>query len=312
MLVTMSIALALLQSPVQAAKASDADSVQGPTRFRGPNNEIEIWPFRRISVSVFGAGAFTVEGDPATIRWKDAGLVFTATSMNGELGVEQGRGYFVKSASFQGDAAISYDTNRIAEFVGERTGSPPPETEGEMQMVVKSATLAYTGGFDIGTIKFDSAFQLSGSMKGKSVVAGRNGTVPQVFSDTMNLAGVSGEVGVRTHVPAGGMPLRTGYLAGPIDFHYRRETVADGQTEVPLDVNGVADRLEFDFVSDTHTVTLIGNVRIEGTQGAYQGSTSGDRAVLTFGAKNELVNITVEGRPAESNLKPRPKTGGGR
>jgi hypothetical protein len=108
------------------------------------------------------------------------------------------------------------------------------------------------------------------------------------------------------------MLFRTGFMSGPVNFRYRRQAAANGAPDALLDLTGVADRLEFDFVGASHTLTLLGHVHIEGVRGPYQGSTSGDRAVLTFGANNRLVNITIEGSPSESNLKPRPTTGGGR
>lgn len=285
---------------------------QQGTRFSGPNTEILIWPANKITISSFGEGAFTVEGDPATIQWKDAGLNFTANVMTGSLGVEPEKGYFVKNASFTGQSEISYDSARIAAFLSERSGSPAPSGEGIMRMSVKGDSLAYVGEFATGEIQLHAPFEANWSMNGGTVSPGNPLATAGAFAGTFSLAGSSGTIGISTHVPAGELPLRKGNISGPVSFHFLRTPIANGKQEDATEVRGDADRMEFDFVGATHTVSLMGNVRIMGTQGPYAGSTAGDRVVFTFGADNQLQTITVEGKPSESNFKPRPKPGGGR
>lgn len=300
---------------------------QGVTRLQSPNGEIEIH-HKRITIGA-GGGSLTVEGAPALLNWKDAGVKASAALITAEAGTDvAARAYFLKSANLTGAARLEFDNVArhafLADLAATRGVPAPPTPESNLQAVITSETMTYTGDFDLGTATIPGALHAASRAHGEERVALKTGQALRVYDDSAEFRATSGTFEVATHPKEGALPFRKGSIMGPTTFSYRRQSTLDGAPEPPNQIDGTADRIDFDFTGENRTVTLTGNVRVEGRitvlsggkHTPYEATTSGARAVITFGPKMEFRQIVMEGDPTDSTIK-RPSTqgasgGGGR
>ena len=94
--------------------------------------------------------------------------------------------------------------------------------------------------------------------------------------------------------------------------HVVRNTVTDGKADPTTDLTASADAMALDFTAAEHSITLTGNVDVKGTSDVYAGYTKAANAVIFFGADWKVTRIEMTGSPTESNIRPRPSSGGGR
>lgn len=311
-LLTLAAAAALLTLSGQDAPQVPKTTQTAPTRFRGPTSDVGVW-YDRISFELIESGSRAVAiGKPAQILWRDAGMYFVANTIESDIVVDsEGRGYYLDNAKFTGQARLNFDFDTALDFLQEAAGGAL-EARSEMpaaRVDLITERFSYKGDYVAGTAFLPVAFDVHATGHDVQEVKQQTGVKKRESRIAFDMHGVSGELGLLTHAKKGVLPLRTGFLNGPVTFKARRESTLAGQAEPPMEIKGTADRMEYDFVSAEHTVTLIGNIRVDGLGSIYQGSTTGQRAVLTFGADNQVKKVVVE--QAVTNVKPQPKPGGG-
>jgi hypothetical protein len=283
-----------------------------PFRLKGPGSEIDIWN-SHLSLELIPTGTRAeVKGSPAQIAVREAGMAFFGNSITADLATdEKGRGY-VSNAAFTDSARLVFDFNSMMDFLRE-IGGPiedfPPGTPNPAHAEFTAARFSYDGTYETGTLHFPVPFDLTANGASLDKVKKGDALLDRQSTYVFRMHGVSGDLGVFVKADPKTLPLRTGTLNGPVTLHARRESTLGGQPELPGEINATADRMEYDFVSAVHTVSLTGNVKLDGLHQTYAGSSTGARVVLTFGADNQVKKVEIE--QAETNLKPQPKPGGG-
>ena len=106
------------------------------------------------------------------------------------------------------------------------------------------------------------------------------------------------------------MPIETGTITGPVQIDLKStETDPAKPTPTQNTITGVADNLDLDLKS-TRTITLRGNVKIEGESAVYRGASEGDIVVVYLDESLKPIRIRITGDPTKSTLKD--KSGGGK
>jgi len=252
---------------------------------------------------------------PAVVAWKDAGMTLSAYSIEGETGGDEKSGQlFVKSATIQSNAVATLDSQAADSYALEHAkeiGAPQPPPDPEIKRLqVTSPLLTYAGDPKVGKITVPQDFNTTGFFHGSQEVTVKGTKGTRVYDDHVEAHGSSGNLEFLTHATES-TPIRKGTIMGPVVFKYRRDAKIDGKAERPTTYNLTADRLDIDFLSAKHTITVTGNVRFDGESQGYKGSGSGAKAVLTFGPGGDLEGFTMEG-PTETNIKPQKSGSGGR
>lgn len=292
-------------------------------RLRGPDGEFDIENITKFVGERLEGGKIHVDGSPVQVFWRDKGLAISCATIDGETATDSTHGaYYLKSATIAGDATATWDTDAVYSYAAQQAadeGKPvPPPVPFRKRMTITSPAFSYVGEFDQGTLTLPSAFTGSWAHHGSEIVGKSDQKQMRVFDDTGEVHGTSGTFDVYTSA-VGPIPLKKGSVSGPVTFRFARNSTLDGKAEAPTVATGQADRMEFDFIGDTHTITLTGNISIDMTADVkvqkqakpFLASIKGAKAVLTLGPNGELQKIDMDGTPTITNIKPL-KTGGGR
>lgn len=286
-------------------------------RLKSATGGFDIENISKLAVeNPFGPGKVTLTGNPVQIFWRDAGGSLTANSIVGETALdEKSRSYYLKSADMSGKATAVFDSDEAYAYLAQRikeSGQPvPPQNPEKGRLSFTADSYHYTGNFDLGTITFSESFHGTWVDRSVQPVAANGKTVNRIVDQTMDVRGGIGSLEIYTHVVADTSPVRQGFVTGTPVLSYTKQSTLDGKPEPGTNVTGKADRIDIDFVSKVHTVTLTGHVEVNGEADGYTGSASGTKAVLTFGPTNELQTIYMEGSPTVSTIKPSKSGGSG-
>gem|GEM_PF-4877064 len=291
----------------------------GYIHLKGPRGEFDIEDIATVSATnPMGVGKIAVTGHPFHLFWRDRGFQANATSLDGETGVDSKSGeYYLQTAKLSGNASVVTDSEAASAYQAKQTGTKNP-SPGHVRLSLASEIIDYAGDAEVGTATLPQSFVATWAKTGEESVLLNKVKHARRYDEDLEVHGVSGNIEFDTLANAAN-PLRKGTVIGPATFKLTKTSTLDANPEPNTTINGVADRIDLDFVSPTKTVTLTGNVHFEGSgftyaetkngpaPQTYTGSMQASRAVLTFGADGQLERIDMDS--VVTNIKPQ---GGGR
>lgn len=286
-------------------------------RLKSATGGFDIENISKLAVeNPFGPGKVTLTGNPVQIFWRDAGGSLTANSIVGETALdEKSASYYLKSADMSGKATAVFDSDDSYAYLAQRlkeAGQPvPPQNPSKARLSFTADAYHYSGNFDLGTITFADSFQGNWVEHEVEPIDVKGKTANRIIDQTLDVRGGTGSLEIYTHPDADSSPVRQGFVTGTPTVTYSKQSTLDGKPAPGTNVTGKADRIDIDFVSNVHTVTLTGHVEVNGVADGYTGSASGTKAVLTFGPTGQLQTIYMEGSPTVSTIKPSKSGGSG-
>lgn len=223
------------------------------------------------------------QGRPLVAVWNSEEMTLRAAKVDGKLRQAKGGRLQLEQADASGGVGLS--------LASRRDGQPTRTTN------LESDSLQYSASNDQAV--------LPGSLTIVSTVEGGRGNFR-----------IAGSRATLTLAPLGEkaeMPLRAGEIAGPVTLRLEtlREPTAEEKAEgrkapVPVVVTGVGDRLVFN--DQARTLTLSGNVAIDGNDGSAFGKVEAQRAVLTLNERREIVDLELSGEPGRATVSDRRKS----
>jgi len=115
-------------------------------------------------------------------------------------------------------------------------------------------------------------------------------------SHFIQITGSSGEASLPPLSKTEKDPVRSFSLKGPVKLMLTGDSKGK-----PMRVNGTADSLRYDAINET--ITLQGNVFMDGNLPTFQGATRADSAMIKLGKDRQVRQIEFKGRPGKSELQ---------
>lgn len=290
--------------------------------FRSPSGAFELWDFDTVAWEAPREAGHPptmhaeVRGKAFRLRWRDRGIDVSGRTGTVDADRTAAGNFFITRAGLAGGVSIHRDTRLADEFAAEQAkaaGSPSPEANpNHSSLTLTTEALSYAGDADGGTVTMGAAFDLdsrSHRATSASVKGSPNQRAPLTIDDQLTLRGADGTVTFATDARDVNA-LRTGHVSMPV-VHLVRKAVQDGKALPDSIVDASADRMDLDFLSANRTLTLTGNVVVNGSAEVYAGTTKASKAIITFGPDGRITRIEMTGSPTETNVKPRPAAGGG-
>lgn len=307
--------LLLGQTPQFVYRSAD----QYLTVYKGKTFDIEYLPNGDVSFRVDGGA------DAVHVESKLDGLKISSNLMSGvESKVEEEierevnkkivkdkvkRSYF-KQLDADGNTTLTLDSASQYEAAisqAERLQIEPPEKPTSTEITtLRTKSLTYTGVATDGNLVVASPFTVESDSQGKV-----NETS---FTQKLTASGVSANFTLdpRAKPKEKGKkanPIRTGTIMGPVKVNIdRTETKPDEPLPVRINITCSADKVDVNLVGE-RTITFTGNVKLDGNNGVYTGSSTGAMAVITLDENMKPVKIRITGEPVDSRFK---KAGGGK
>lgn len=121
----------------------------------------------------------------------------------------------------------------------------------------------------------------------------------------LKFTGSSAEIGLVPLKTKADFPFTRVEVAGPITVRYESE-VQDAETKKSRKVLISAKGSRLVYNDDARTLTLTGNVTLEGNDELVGTNVQASRAVLKFDAKRDLIDVELTGDPGTSTLREKP------
>ena len=298
----------------------------GSGELRSPGGVIRLKNFSRISSDLEkGETVLTGVGNPVSIDDTGTGLTLTAQSMSCTLHQNAKGEYVIDHATLSGDAHVVMDSRIAAQTKAIRAKlakSPATENAPNSSVVhLDSDTVEYEAEKDETVLTFPKPVAYAESVEGKTTKVQAGKPIDVSFTQETHARGSNGRFTVASPVDPSNRELkpRTGHLGGPVKFNVHRvETpiTLNGTAIAPTEtkIDGVGDRLDADFLkSGEPTVTLEGNVRVDGDGTGFSGTVTGTRAILTLDRQSlRPKSYDFLGTPAKTVIKTLKTTGGSR
>lgn len=219
------------------------------------------------------------------------------------------RSYF-KELKADGTTTLILDSTlqfESAKSQAERLKLPPPEEPTSTEVTTfRTKSLDYSGVATEGTLIVSSPFTVDSDSKGKAKEAS--------FTQRLTASGTSARFTLDPKAKAKekdkkANPIRTGSIVGPVKVNIdRTETTPGEPLPVRINITCSADKVDLNLVGE-RTITFTGNVKLDGNNGVYTGSSTGAMAVITLDENMKPVKIRISGEPVDSRFK---KAGGGK
>ncbi|MCK6632663.1 MAG: hypothetical protein L6Q31_09860 [Fimbriimonadaceae bacterium] len=222
---------------------------------------------------------FKGEGKPLQAEWAGQRIELRTNSLSG-------------SASVQAEGLLTLISADLQGAVWARQKLPSAQGASAVQSVeVEAGSATYLAQSFTWTLKSAVALRQSDPAAGVSFSAKGN-------SGSAALA-----------APNAAKPARFGMtqfeLKGGVTFQWTRKEVKEGQAQTST-LKGSTDHLVFENAKGT--LTLRGNVSLDGDSPALLGAVSASVATLTLDAEGNVTKIEFEGSPGKTVLKPPPGT----
>lgn len=248
----------------------------------GTISEYEIWG-DSISGEMLGAGAATVTGSPAKIRVSMVGLVAQAAKINATSAIADDGQYYPKHAELSGNASLRFDSVT--------PGSILP-LQGQ-----------YLAGFDApaitldvvsGEYKIDIQNNFHGTFSYPSLQIGDQRT-------SIDVKGGAAQFKFVPSAPELADMNQVGDIEGPIQIQYRDPLAPSANVE-SAEIDASADHAHINLSGSNRTITLTGNVKLDGKGRGLMTNATGAELVMTLDADNRLTSIALNGKPSRAEI----------
>lgn len=302
---------------------------QGQILFDDKQNSIKAYNHTSANAESRDDGAyiFKMIGNPAIVESRLDGMTVSAPSISGIFGpqVRGQRTRYIEKLDVTGGATVVYDSGiklQTEQEFAKKYGTPEPESRvGKDVSTMKTDRFEYNGVANEGAFAFPAPFTIHTDSRGQRLVKGKPATatqpaVPDVLKEYHAVADVDGISGLMNINPAAKKLgfLQTGSINGPVTMTIKVTEKAPSLPDEVTDLKMLADRIDFDLVKE-NTITLTGNVVIEGETNTFVGKSEGDLAVLTVDpATLKVLKIRITADPTKSTFREKKpvKSGGGR
>lgn len=156
---------------------------------------------------------------------------------------------------------------------------------------IQSDVLRYTGTPTEGRIEFPGSIEINS--------VSNTTTGPTTTAGTLRITGASGFSTIVLGAANGGM--RLGELAGPVTIQVHSERRGAATEISDLDARG--DSLRYDLTTSPATVTLTGNVTMNGKGPAVSGEVLADTMTVSLDPDMKPIRVDVTGSPAKTTLR---------
>ncbi len=271
------------------------------------DQDFTLQNFETFSATLENQGiAFQGSGKPLNIESKASGLTITGAQANGSAQRGPTQAYFLKDLTVTGNAILNLDTAAAHQYAiaqAAAAGTPkPPASPDNTATKLTTETLHFTGDAANGRADFPNAVVIDSQSSGTRVSA--QSTTD--FTRILHLTGSSGFITLAVAPANGKNPLKTGELKGPVTFSIHNEDkTAKAAAEVTT-IDGKADSLKFDLATQPGTITLSGNVTMNGKGPTATGDINADNVVVTLDANMQPTKVEVTGSPATTRLHQEP------
>lgn len=247
----------------------------GGVVFKDKEGNLEIrdlgsWKVTRVNEKSL---AFRGTGSPFVGFFRSQGMTVRARSIEGTM-TRFTRGYELDRATIRGGVNAE-----IAQKGSGRTSD------------LKGDTLVIQGGKE----------STQATLTGNVTVRSEDPTKSQVFT-------MSGSSAVASLLPFGAKsdwPLQTLELKGPVKMRLQTAEKTESGKANPVDLKGTADRLSYNDAD--RTITLYGNVFLEGTDSSVGGTSEASRVVVRLTNARLVESIEFFGEPGRTTLKEQDK-----
>ena len=284
-------------------------AVQGRTLYEDSARSIRVYNYVQGEGGTLENGdfEFRITGRPAAVESRLQGLTVTGPSIEGKLAPAaspQSAG-FLRELIVSGGTTLTLDSQlRNASLTehSKRFGTPLPANPSSRDMAtVRTDRMAYVGDSAKGTFTVPGSFTLEADS------SGARGETQFQQKLTANGSSATFELNPQANNV---IPIKKGTIAGPVTVDIdRTETRPSAPQPERTKIHGVADAVDLDL-EGSRTVTLRGNVKVQGESTIYQGTSEGDTVVIFLDESLKPIRIRISGEPAKSTLRDK-RDGGG-
>lgn len=214
---------------------------------------------------------FRGQGNPFSGEWKEQRLKVRAQSVVGAAVKDEKGAYHLASAVIEGNVVAA-----ITETV----------KSGERITELRATSIDY------------NADQAVANLKGGVRIVSRT----PAESQTLELKGNAASVKLPPIGTRSDWPIRSAEVVGGVTM--RLDSIERGEEPAkprPVVVTGKADRIAFD--DSARTITLSGNVELEGSDTIIGANVRALKAVIRLDDKREVADIELTGNPGRSELR---------
>jgi len=290
-----------------ATLACLAIAVAAQVRVNYHDQDFTLQNFDTFSATLENQGTdFQGAGKPLNIQSKASGLTVTGAQANGSAQRGPTQAYFLKDLTVTGNAILNQDTAAAHQYAVDQAtaaGTPkPPASPDNTTTKLSTESLHFTGDAANGRADFQSAVVVDSQSAGTRV----SSQSTTDFTRIIHLTGSSGFITLAVAPANGKNPLKTGELKGPVTFSIHNEDKTAKSPVQVTTIDGKADSLKFDLATQPGTITLTGNVTMNGKGPAATGEINADNVVVTLDANMQPTKVEVTGAPATTRLHQEP------
>lgn len=249
---------------------------------------------------------FQGAGKPLNIKSEASGLTITGQTAKGTAQRGPTQAYFLKDVTINGSTVLVLNRAAARQYAADQAKtagkSIPPAQPENTTTTIKTETLHFTGDPVNGRADFPAAVDLDSQSSGTRV--GKQS--PTDFTRILHLTGSSGFITLAVAPQNGKNPLKTGELKGPVTFSVHSEEKSAATPVQVTALDGKADNMKFDLVTQPATLTLSGNVTMTGKGPTATGDINADNVVVTLDANLQPTKVEVIGSPATTKLHQEP------
>ncbi|AIE85590.1 hypothetical protein [Fimbriimonas ginsengisoli] len=281
----------------------------------GVAGTIRMRNFTRSHVdAISGETIMTGVGNPVVVEDTGTGLTLIAKSMSCRLKQNDKGEYVVQQATLADGAQVLIDSSVAAKSATERAkreNKPAPAAPKETTKTrIDSDSIVYVLNEQEGVMTFPKPVEYSGTSDGRATKTQDNIKVEVPFTQLTKASGSKGRFTIHVPLSAGDpVEARTGHLDGLVKFSLVRSETPAPKAGVPVPpevttVNGVGDSFDADFVKEGDpTLTLTGNVKLDGAGKAFKGSVTGTQAIFTLDRlTRQVTGYEFVGQPATTRI----------
>lgn len=288
----------------------------GRTLFEDKNGQIKVSNYTTAEggVEENGEFSFQMEGKPALVESLLDGLSIAGPRMSGAVtpGTDKSKG-FINRLDVTGNVKLTLDSEVRFNAVNaqlKRQGKPEMVKSASKEVMdLLTAQLNYRGGAEQGVFTVPVSFMIRSVSDDVSETKVKDKVIQTTIHEVFVVSGRSGVFSLNPGAKGLGR-LESGEIKGPVSFEMvRTEKLPEPAKPELTKLSGTANSITFDLKT-SRTITLMGNIRIEGENGLYRGSSEGDMAVITLDENYKPVKIRITGDPTKGTVQD--KRGGGK